>query len=130
MRSRNPNSVGTARKAFRCAAVWSVFSSRTVSYTHLDVYKRQYLPCTGDSPPFWTAVTSTLALLLGSFEVPFGEGEACHYPVPLGLQLARLLAIVATLSGATSVPVSYTHLDVYKRQVQECLPLRHGFMKA
>lgn len=72
-----------------------------------------YLPCTGDSPPFWTAVTSTLALLLGSFEVPFGEGEACHYPVPLGLQLARLLAIVATLSGATSVlfAVSRSQLD-------------------
>ncbi|MBK9697571.1 MAG: hypothetical protein IPO80_09390 [Propionibacteriaceae bacterium] len=72
-----------------------------------------YLPCTGDAPPFWAAVTATLALLLGSFEAPFGAGEACPYAVPLGLQLARLLAIVATLSGATSVlfAVSRSQLD-------------------
>lgn len=72
-----------------------------------------YLPCTGDAPPFWTAVTATLALLLGSFDTPFGVGQACEYPVPLGLQLARLLAILATLSGATSVlfSVSRSQLD-------------------
>ena len=72
-----------------------------------------YLPCAGDAPPFWTAITSTLALLLGNFDVPFGAGQACAYPVPLGLQLARLLAIVATLSGATSVlfAVSRSQLD-------------------
>lgn len=72
-----------------------------------------YLPCTGDSPPFWTAVSSTLALFLGSYETPFGPGQACAYPVPLGLQLARLLAIFATLSGAASVlfAVSRSQLD-------------------
>lgn len=72
-----------------------------------------YLPCTGEAPPFWTAVTATFALLLGSFEAPFGAGQACAHAVPLGLQLARLLAIVATLSGATSVlfAVSRSQLD-------------------
>lgn len=72
-----------------------------------------YLPCAGGAPPFWTAVSSTLALFLGSFDVPFGAGQACSYPVPLGLQLARLLAIGATLSGATSVlfAVSRSQLD-------------------
>ena len=72
-----------------------------------------YPPCTGGAPPFWTAVSSTLALFLGSFDVPFGTSEACSYPIPLGLQLARLLAIGATLSGATSVlfAVSRSQLD-------------------
>lgn len=72
-----------------------------------------YLPCSDDGPPLWDAVTATLALFLGNFERPFGEGEACVYAVPLGLQVARLTAIVATLSGVTSVifAVSRSQLD-------------------
>lgn len=62
-----------------------------------------YLPCAGGAPRSWTVVSSILAPFLGSFDVPFGAGQACNYPVPLGLQLARLLAIGATLSGATPV---------------------------
>lgn len=72
-----------------------------------------YLPCTGDAPPFWTAVTASFSLLLGNFEAAFGTGQACAHQVPLGLQLGRLLAILATLSGAASVlfAVSRSQLD-------------------
>ncbi|MCA0306853.1 MAG: hypothetical protein LCH87_05720 [Actinobacteria bacterium] len=72
-----------------------------------------YLPCTGDGPPLWDALSNAFALFLGSFEQPFGPGQACAYPTPLALQVARLLAILATLSGATSVlfSVSRSQLD-------------------
>lgn len=76
-----------------------------------------YLPCAGGAPRSWTAVASTLAPFLGSFDVPFGAGQARNYPVPLGLQLARLLAIGATLSGATPV-----HLAVSRSRLAP--PLR------
>ncbi len=78
-----------------------------------------YVPCTGDAPVFWDAVSNSFALFLGSFERPFGPGEACTYPVPLALQLARLLAIVATLTGATSLLFS-----VYRSQLDRLAILR------
>lgn len=76
-----------------------------------------YLPCAGGAPRSWTVVSSILAPFLGSFDVPFGAGQACNYPVPLELQLARLLAIGATLSGATPV-----HLAVSRSRLAP--PLR------
>ena len=62
-------------------------SSPTVSYTHLDVYKRQVYD--GALPAI---VLSCVALMLAA-------------------------AILSTLLTRALVPVSYTHLDVYKRQV-------------
>ncbi|MGC3993040.1 MAG: RyR domain-containing protein [Propionicimonas sp.] len=72
-----------------------------------------YLPCAGSRPALWDAVADTLGLFLGGFEFPFGPGEACVHPAPLALHLARLLAIVATLSGAVSLllTVSRAQLD-------------------
>jgi len=83
-----------------------------------------YLPCAGGAPPFWTAVSSTLALFLGSFDVPFGAGQACNYPVRLGLQMARLLAISATVSDATSVlfAVSGSQLDRFGLGPNQTVP--------
>lgn len=78
-----------------------------------------YLPCAGAAPPFWDALSNAFALFLGSFERPFGPGEACVYQVPLALQLARLFAIVATLTGATSVLFS-----VYRSQLDRLVMLR------
>ncbi len=78
-----------------------------------------YLPCTGQTPAFWDALSNTLTLFLGSFERPFGPGEACSHPVPLALPLARLLAVVATLTGATSLLLS-----VYRSQLDRLLMLR------
>ena len=110
---------------------------QTVSYTHLDVYKRQLLVGTttflmGCLPTFhqvgyWaTALLVVLrfaqgfavggewggAILLVAEHSPNRErGFWASWPqaaVPLG----NLFATVVLL-----IPVSYTHLDVYKRQV-------------
>ena len=61
---------------------------QSVSYTHLDVYKRQWLPCSA-RPTVWPLHTWTSWLLSGALPI----------------------------SPCSSPPVSYTHLDVYKRQV-------------
>ena len=63
--------------------------SRAVSYTHLDVYKRQVL-----DPPVVVAVgVSRAGIGIGFADDAFGDDS----------------------SGVA--PVSYTHLDVYKRQL-------------
>ena len=65
-------------------------NSMPVSYTHLDVYKRQ-----GGT----------------SLEK---ECEDARKQIEKKQYMRNL-----RLAGYTTVPVSYTHLDVYKRQVQE-----------
>ena len=69
-----------------------------VSYTHLDVYKRQILDSFADriGNDTWKTVITQEGLLT----------------------VQALLRRTATKS--TAVAVSYTHLDVYKRQVHEC----------
>ena len=62
----------------------------TVSYTHLDVYKRQALAC----GPGMGVSHEALVLL----------ENACQLELPLVLD--------------ADAPVSYTHLDVYKRQIE------------
>ena len=76
-----------------------------VSYTHLDVYKRQ-----------------ALHLLLG--EPPCSGHTLMHLPASPVHTLAVLTADSKALSSLSLpatlrtllLPVSYTHLDVYKRQ--------------
>ena len=67
-----------------------------VSYTHLDVYKRQPL----DTRTIMRDVIIALA--------------------PATLAAIVLFGVNALLLFAVSVPVSYTHLDVYKRQSPNC----------
>ena len=74
--------------------------SRSVSYTHLDVYKRQGIACT---------------ILLGMVAL------AVFIFIKIGIKLSPLQYLeqepFETEYGVTAV--SYTHLDVYKRQVQK-----------
>ena len=63
-----------------------------VSYTHLDVYKRQY---TGSM----LEVSNTLGT--NSEDITMG-----YYAASAGMAIAYPI-----------IPVSYTHLDVYKRQI-------------
>ena len=65
-----------------------------VSYTHLDVYKRQGQHRAADAAP----------------EVSVGSGFFRSDPLTLAVS-QRCIAV-----HAHSHPVSYTHLDVYKRQ--------------
>ena len=69
----------------------------SVSYTHLDVYKRQELLELGLSVPQVTKIFLKLREM--GVDVP-----ADVYTIPYAVKM---------------IPVSYTHLDVYKRQVQD-----------
>ena len=103
------------------------FDSDPVSYTHLDVYKRQGEDYNGDPNlvynanqakyVFRTLYKSTQAAALqdseknkfqlrGKFKSSGGDG------IPIGAFNVPKGSVVVT-AGA----VSYTHLDVYKRQV-------------
>ena len=75
--------------------------SGAVSYTHLDVYKRQDV---GNDHR------------LGANEAP-----PAILSIYLGDQLGDVLNQL--ISTGTATPVSYTHLDVYKRQIDESVEL-------
>ena len=83
-----------------------------VSYTHLDVYKRQVLLVAAIPVAMPTVLSVTMAV---------------------GARLlAKKQAIVTKLSAieelaGVDVPVSYTHLDVYKRQAQELNRILHRY---
>ena len=68
-----------------------------VSYTHLDVYKRQGKHCTSHRRDSHSFIFHT------HFLNDFGNEFVYH-------------TVTATRAV---VPVSYTHLDVYKRQIQD-----------
>ena len=74
----------------------------TVSYTHLDVYKRQVKELLQERH-LAQLERKRWPVALSGDEIVWMLG----FPVP-----ARWLAKI----GQEAVPVSYTHLDVYKRQ--------------
>ena len=84
----------------------------TVSYTHLDVYKRQDLA----KPEFKGKVvmpnpnsSGTGFLDVSAWMQRWGDTKAWKY-------MDGLHEIIAQYTHSGSKPVSYTHLDVYKRQ--------------
>ena len=75
-----------------------------VSYTHLDVYKRQGKPCR----------RAALGYIYGQ---PVVRCAPQRFPdFCLGERVERACRIVEHQCGRTLDTVSYTHLDVYKRQ--------------
>lgn len=54
-----------------------------------------YATCSGAQAPFFTAVSRSLLLFLGTVDDPFGTVDGCAPSMPLALQAARLAAIVA-----------------------------------
>ena len=98
-----------------------------VSYTHLDVYKRQ-VEC-GDirlngsvtcarlaaAIPIPSSLTSSTLPSMTRTRI---DERACAWRNALSMRLAIAARAVASLA-ATRTSVSYTHLDVYKRQPQE-----------
>ena len=92
-------------RLFEVKASYEINESDAVSYTHLDVYKRQALISTS-SPfdvklisPDGTFLTMSERSLLEKQQVPSSTTVHGH-----------------SLMIVNSVSVSYTHLDVYKRQ--------------
>ena len=85
----------------------------TVSYTHLDVYKRQgYVIYFRSEAPTASAVLEEFAHLLQARRRRFISLQAQEMALRREIEVHECLERQAC-------PVSYTHLDVYKRQVQE-----------
>ena len=83
-----------------------------VSYTHLDVYKRQ-VSCSLMTTSCVTGGTSGIGLAFARALAARGDDL-----VLVARDEARLQAVADELTAAHGVQaVSYTHLDVYKRQV-------------
>ena len=92
---------------------------RPVSYTHLDVYKRQ-----GELNAKLQDNLSGLHEIqsFGQEELESGQVKEKNFEqVRAMLRALRASAVfhpcVEFLSSVGTVPVSYTHLDVYKRQI-------------
>ena len=83
-----------------CAQVQHRQSTMPVSYTHLDVYKRQ--------------VKTSDPVQIGSYRGYAMSVEFSAWKQEYTLLLKGQMTHRATLG---TDPVSYTHLDVYKRQV-------------
>ena len=88
-----------------------------VSYTHLDVYKRQLSPFSQRLPVMKRRCLPVAASMPKSFTV---SRQAFEQPLQ---RTVRCVGASASISSSdrsplrgTFGPVSYTHLDVYKRQ--------------
>ena len=78
---------------------------RSVSYTHLDVYKRQHRLSVKFNK-LWVVAEIVLFVLVGAT-------LDIKYAVSAGvLSIILILGVLVF-----RMPVSYTHLDVYKRQI-------------
>ena len=126
-----------------------------VSYTHLDVYKRQeqLYPTAKVKPEPFTVpqvnsgeehvlfVQVLLCALLVVFVffarsagAPFLEDMRAEYHemMTAGVEFSTDNAFARFANGVVEDPVSYTHLDVYKRQVRDLFyntPARMKFLK-
>ena len=83
---------------------------KTVSYTHLDVYKRQIENQTAGVQRIIDTITQDKIQSL--------QTELQSAQLQLSNQ-AQTTNIINALRP-TPTPVSYTHLDVYKRQCYQC----------
>ena len=96
-------------------------SQRAVSYTHLDVYKRQGKSLAG------LTLSASMLSLFGCSQKQVDSGAVATWALPQGLLVVNAdlctgcqrCEINCTLTNdgvCSSYTVSYTHLDVYKRQ--------------
>ena len=89
--------------------------ARSVSYTHLDVYKRQPLlrrRFAIQGPPFVAQHFLTIVLDLADLLDHAGGKDVLY----LGETDTHLVVRSMPTAPDHRTPVSYTHLDVYKRQ--------------
>ena len=96
--------------------------SVAVSYTHLDVYKRQGLGLAWKKRPSLSSRAAGLNLKPGltGFRLAgrYLTGRSCRLRVSGKANRSETLGDRVRLLGRGPRPVSYTHLDVYKRQRQ------------
>ena len=96
----------------------------SVSYTHLDVYKRQnatieFFDATLRSTPVKLRLEQ-IAATVDKLRLPELNGQS---PIKLdgvlkGVKQDGKISISGSIELATKESVSYTHLDVYKRQAR------------
>ena len=102
----------------------------TVSYTHLDVYKRQPLYVSEDGFIERSIVCGNSTIegtVIGSVigaGVTIGKGAVVRDSIIMkdtvigpGCTVDKSIIAEEVVIGENCKPVSYTHLDVYKRQV-------------
>ena len=102
---------------------------RAVSYTHLDVYKRQEVPLFGMVKD---DKHRTRAIALSGGEIAINSNRRAFTLVSSIQDEVHRFAIgyhrqQRRKSAVSSTPVSYTHLDVYKRQGLLQRERFHGF---
>ena len=129
--SETPYSCRNTWTACRCLyrRYVCISAPETVSYTHLDVYKRQLFDFTGSSPqtkgPINCVKASTLStieyavkVVTGGDSIPTNDGcfRMIQSILPEGSIVNAVKPAPTGSRGLTVQPVSYTHLDVYKRQ--------------
>ena len=91
-----------------------------VSYTHLDVYKRQVYDLWTSRGHYFDALETRLA---GAYQIrntaiaAFGAVLLMETFPMISHKSIREGLLSASWAGRFEVPVSYTHLDVYKRQL-------------
>jgi len=81
-----------------------------------------YWPCSGEESPGWTPLRRTFDLFGGTLDLPFGKVHGCPAELPLGLQVARLLAlatIVILAGGVIAVIFRSTVSRVRARLARE-----------
>ena len=127
-----------------------MFTITRVSYTHLDVYKRQTWKSliSGSAPSLITAATflwksaispdtcgsSSFTIVSSRLRCVEETGLTLHRPLISGCTWNRFWGFLrplrqvhshhttpALLQNCACMSVSYTHLDVYKRQLMICL---------
>ena len=82
----------------------------SVSYTHLDVYKRQLS---------WYFLATFISITLSRFNIPASTVSPAE--IVFGLLSPVNAAVLKLADDVSIIPVSYTHLDVYKRQALNML---------
>ena len=92
------------------------FTTDPVSYTHLDVYKRQALYDTNEA----------MELIVKTAPAKFDETVELHVKLGVDSRHADQQVRGAIVLPHGTGTVSYTHLDVYKRQLTDSGPGPHG----
>ena len=101
----------------------------TVSYTHLDVYKRQTQSAAVKDEWKYASIAKLNYILEGIEKAKDQISEEEYLRFNAEVRFIRAFVYYDMVFFFGDVPVSYTHLDVYKRQIQEVAD-RAGFSSA
>ena len=100
--------------AYVLGVTTAVGGGTPVSYTHLDVYKRQWMKCS--MPRACSCSVQAGLPATTNCALPSSSRNASGAKVSYSSSLEQSTTMSALAATAASIPVSYTHLDVYKRQ--------------